>query len=87
MLAGMNKPTPDELNVATAAQLRAEIAASDYRNPKAVAKELGMNYTTLTQNLNNKPPLKMTTIFAVLNLIGVAPGAFFTRVDERVRQG
>ena len=83
----MDNPNPDVLNAATAAQLRAEIAASDYRTAKAVAEALGMNYTTLTQNLNNKPPLKLATIFAVLELIGLSPGVFFTRVDERVREG
>lgn len=87
MIARMNNPTPDMLNAATAAQLRAEIAASPYRNAKAVAAALGMNYTTLTGNLNNKPPLKLVTIFSVLELIEVSPGVFFTRVDERVQQG
>ena len=30
---------------------------------------------------------ELATIFAVLELIGLSPGVFFTRVDERVREG
>lgn len=73
--------------LATAAQLDLEIRASKYRYAKAVAEALDMNYTTLTGNLNGKSPIKLQTLFRVLDLIGLEPDVFFGRVSERTRQG
>lgn len=80
----MSNPTTDALQQATAAQLRAEIAASNYRSARAIALELGMNYTSLTRNLAGENPIKLSTLFKILALIELSPGEFFSRVDSRV---
>ena len=72
---------------ATAAQLRAEIAGSPYRTTKAVATAANMNYTTLTRNVSGEVPIKLATLYSVLDLLEVPPGVFFSRVDERARRG
>jgi DNA-binding phage protein len=71
---------------ATANALRGVIAESDYRTARAIATELGMNYTTLTRNLNNEQPIKMSTLFSVLELVNLSPADFFARVDAAITQ-
>jgi plasmid maintenance system antidote protein VapI len=64
-------------------QLVAEISASEYRSVRKVAAVLGEDYTTLYRWVTNKRPIRMDTVFNILDLLGIEPGVFFTRVQER----
>lgn len=67
---------------ATSVQLKAEIAAAD-RSIRNVAAELGVDYTTLFKWVTGKSPIRLQTVYDVLGVLGVDPGVFFTRVQER----
>lgn len=71
-----------DYGAATSAQLKAEITAAD-RSIRNVAAELGTDYTTLYKWVTGKNPIRLQTVYDVLGVIGVDPGVFFTRVQER----
>lgn len=67
---------------ATSAQLKAEIAAGG-RSIRNVAAELGTDYTTLFKQVKGTNPIRMHTVFDVLEVLGIEPAQFFKRVQDR----
>ena len=73
-----------------AAQLRAEIAGSKYRQiapfARALDEQLPTDYTTFFNRVSGKTPLPMETLFAALDLLGVDFDTFVTRAMERLER-
>ncbi|MCT1366056.1 MULTISPECIES: helix-turn-helix transcriptional regulator [unclassified Microbacterium] len=70
---------------ATTVQLRAEIAGAG-RSIRNVAAELGVDYTTLFRAVTGGRPIRVQTVFDLLEVLGVTPGVFFARVQERAER-
>ncbi|WP_159599532.1 hypothetical protein [Agromyces humi] len=72
----------DLLMDAASHELRGAVYASHYGNPKRVAEALGIDYSNFTRNLNGEVPLKLATVFAVLELVDIPVTEFFSRVEQ-----
>lgn len=71
-----------EFDAATAAQLKAEITAAGM-SMRSMAAALDEDYTTFYRWVTGKRPIKLNTVYAILDHIGLDIGTFFTRVQER----
>lgn len=67
---------------ATTVQLKAEIAGAG-RSIRNIAAELEVDYTTLFKAVTGKRAIRLHTVFDMLDVLGVTPAVFFTRVQER----
>lgn len=74
--------TTNAFDAATAAQLKAEITAAN-KSIRSVAAALDEDYTTFYRWVTGKRPIKLITVYAILDHIGLDIGTFFTRVQER----
>lgn len=66
--------TPEEMYDAMMTVLRERIATSKYKNVKAFARELGVNYWTLRDNLNGSPQIRLGVVVDACQLLGVTLG-------------
>lgn len=71
-----------DYDAATSAQLKAEITAAE-RSIRNVAAEMKVDYTTLFKQVSGKSQIRLQTVYALLNVIGLDPAVFFMRVQER----
>lgn len=68
---------------AFADQLNAEIAASQYKNLKALTTAQGWSYGTYLRYTTGERLPQMSVVYDILDAIGVAPDVFFRRVEDR----
>jgi transcriptional regulator with XRE-family HTH domain len=73
-------------DAATAAQLKAEITAAGM-SMRSMAAALDEDYTTFYRWATGQRPIKLITVYAILDHIGLDIGTFFTRVQERAGSG
>jgi transcriptional regulator with XRE-family HTH domain len=73
-------------DAATAAQLKAEITAAGM-SMRSMAAALDEDYTTFYRWVTGQRPIKLITVYAILDHIGLDIGTFFTRVQERAETG
>lgn len=81
-----NHDRADELVTATRDALRGVIAESEYKTTKNVAAALEMNYTSLTRNIAGENPIKLSTMYRILDLCKVTPAEFGVRVTEALNR-
>lgn len=67
------------------AQLRAEIAASDHGNMKAVAAEMEIDYWTLRKYLRGEREMPLDVLTRVTTVLGLDLSALASRARERMR--
>lgn len=79
----------DPRALAQAEQLRAEIAASEYRSIAAFARALNdivpTDYTTFYKRVDGRSEMPMRVMLAALDLLGLDYVTFVTRAMERVQ--
>ena len=80
----------DPRSKAIAAQLRAEIAGSDYKKiapfARALDEKLKTDPTTFFNRVSGKIPMPMETLFAALDLLGLDFDVFVKRAMERLER-
>lgn len=81
-----NQDRADELAAATTIALRGVIAESKYQSTRRVAEELGISYSTLTRNISGENPIKLSTMYRILDLLDITPQEFGARVMEAAKR-
>lgn len=84
----------DPRSIALGAELRAQIAGSEYKNMTRFADALNatepdgvVHYTTLTQMVGGTEPITMKVLFPALDLLGVEWDEFVVAAKKRTPQG
>lgn len=81
-----NHDRADDMAAATTEELRGLIASSKFHSTRKVAAELGISYSTLTRNISGENPIKLSTMYRILDLLQVSPQEFMDRVTARVNR-
>jgi len=78
----MDTATPEELNIALMAELRAEMAAQGL-SASALAEKTGISRPSLMRYLGGHRQMSVVTLLDILRVLGVDNIEFMSRVTRR----
>lgn len=77
-----NRETYESFSAAVIAQLNAEIAAAGL-NMSAIAKDLGIDYSTLRRYLRNEREIPVIVLYAIIGKLSIDEAQLFTLARAR----
>lgn len=77
------RTTAEDFNAAVGRQLRAEIAASR-SSIAAMARSIGIARSALDNYVTGKRAIPVPTVYAVCEVLGIAPHLLVARAEERL---